>query len=33
MGTHGLSSFGILLMGSVAQRVVYHTTVPVTLVK
>jgi nucleotide-binding universal stress UspA family protein len=33
MGTHGLSSLGILLMGSVAQRVVHHTTVPVTLVK
>ncbi len=33
MGTHGLSSLGILLMGSVAQRVVYYTTVPVTLVK
>ena len=33
MGTHGLSSFGILFMGSVAQRVVHHTTVPVTLVK
>jgi nucleotide-binding universal stress UspA family protein len=33
MGTHGLGSFGILFLGSVAQRVVYHTTVPVTLVK
>lgn len=33
MGTHGLSSFGILFMGSVAQRVVHHATVPVTLVK
>ena len=28
MGTHGLSSFGILLMGSVAQKVVYHSTMP-----
>jgi nucleotide-binding universal stress UspA family protein len=33
MGTHGLGSFGILFLGSVAQRVVHHTTVPVTLVK
>ena len=33
MGTHGLSSLGILLMGSVAQKVVYHSTMPVTLVK
>ena len=33
MGTHGLGSFGILLLGSVAQRVVHHATVPVTLVK
>lgn len=33
MGTHGLSSFGILFMGSVAQRVVHYATVPVTLVK
>ena len=33
MGTHGLSSFGILFMGSVAQKVVHHATVPVTLVK
>jgi len=33
MGTHGLGSFGILFLGSVAQRVVYHATVPVTLVK
>jgi nucleotide-binding universal stress UspA family protein len=33
MGTHGLGSLGILLLGSVAQRVVHHTTVPVTLVK
>jgi len=33
MGTHGLSSFGILFMGSVAQRVVHYATLPVTLVK
>jgi nucleotide-binding universal stress UspA family protein len=33
MGTHGLTSFGILFLGSVAQRVVHHATVPVTLVK
>jgi nucleotide-binding universal stress UspA family protein len=33
MGTHGLGSFGILFLGSVAQRVVHHTRVPVTLVK
>jgi len=33
MGTHGLSSFGILFMGSVAQKVVHYATVPVTLVK
>jgi nucleotide-binding universal stress UspA family protein len=33
MGTHGLTSFGILFMGSVAQKVVHHATVPVTLVK
>jgi nucleotide-binding universal stress UspA family protein len=33
MGTHGLGSLGILLIGSVAQRVVHYTTVPVTLVK
>ena len=33
MGTHGLSSFGILFMGSVAQRVVHHASIPVTLVK
>jgi nucleotide-binding universal stress UspA family protein len=33
MGTHGLSSLGILFMGSVAQKVVHHATVPVTLVK
>jgi len=33
MGTHGLGALGILLMGSVAQRVVHHAAVPVTLVK
>ena len=33
MGTHGLSSLGILLMGSVAQKVVHYATMPVTLVK
>ncbi|MCM2310146.1 MAG: universal stress protein [Steroidobacteraceae bacterium] len=33
MGTHGLGSFGILFLGSVAQRVVHHAHVPVTLVK
>lgn len=33
MGTHGLGSFGILFLGSVAQRVVHHATVPVMLVK
>ncbi len=33
MGTHGLTSIGILFLGSVAQRVVHHATVPVTLVK
>jgi nucleotide-binding universal stress UspA family protein len=33
MGTHGLTSFGILVLGSVAQKVVHHATVPVTLVK
>jgi nucleotide-binding universal stress UspA family protein len=33
MGTHGLTSIGILFMGSVAQRVVHYATVPVTLVK
>jgi len=33
MGTHGLTSFGILFLGSVAQRVVHYATVPVTLVK
>lgn len=33
MGTHGLGALGILLLGSVAQRVVHHATVPVTLVK
>ena len=33
MGTHGLGSFGILFLGSVAQKVVHYATVPVTLVK
>jgi nucleotide-binding universal stress UspA family protein len=33
MGTHGRGQLGILLLGSVAQRVVHHATVPVTLVK
>jgi nucleotide-binding universal stress UspA family protein len=33
MGTHGLGSFGILFLGSVAQRVVHYTKVPVMLVK
>lgn len=33
MGSHGHGTFGILFMGSVAQRVVHHATVPVTVVK
>ena len=33
MGTHGLGKLGVLLMGSVAQRVLHHATLPVTLVK
>jgi nucleotide-binding universal stress UspA family protein len=33
MGTHGHGTFGILFMGSVAQRVVHHANVPVTMVK
>jgi nucleotide-binding universal stress UspA family protein len=33
MGTHGLTSIGILFMGSVAQKVVYYADIPVTLVK
>jgi nucleotide-binding universal stress UspA family protein len=33
MGTHGRGQLGMLLLGSVAQRVVHHATVPVTLVK
>ena len=33
MGTHGFSAFGILIMGSVAQKVLHHATLPVTLVK
>jgi nucleotide-binding universal stress UspA family protein len=33
MGTRGMNALGGLLLGSVAQRVVHLTTVPVTLVK
>lgn len=33
MGTRGAGQISVLVMGSVAQRVVYHATVPVTLVK
>jgi nucleotide-binding universal stress UspA family protein len=33
MGTHGHGTFGILFMGSVAQRVVHHARLPVTMVK
>jgi nucleotide-binding universal stress UspA family protein len=33
MGTHGRGRLGALLMGSVAQKVVHLTTLPVTLVK
>lgn len=33
MGTRGAGQVSILVMGSVAQRVVYHAAVPVTLVK
>ena len=33
LGTHGLGKLGVLLMGSVAQRVLHHATPPVTLVK
>lgn len=33
MGTHGRGQLGVLLLGSVAQRVVHYATVPVTLVK
>ena len=33
MGTHGLGKLGVLIMGSVAQRVLHHATLPVTLVK
>jgi nucleotide-binding universal stress UspA family protein len=33
MGTHGLSPLGVLVLGSVAQKVMHHTTIPVTLVK
>ncbi|MDH4261008.1 MAG: universal stress protein [Gammaproteobacteria bacterium] len=33
MGTRGSGPLGILVMGSVAQKVIYHATLPVTLVK
>ena len=33
MGTHGLGKLGVLLMGSVAQRVLHYASLPVTLVK
>ena len=33
MGTHGRGQLGTILLGSVAQRVVHHATMPVTLVK
>lgn len=33
MGTHGLRQLEVLIMGSVAQRVLHHTSLPVTLVK
>jgi nucleotide-binding universal stress UspA family protein len=33
MGTHGLGKLGVLLMGSVAQRVLHYARLPVTLVK
>ncbi len=33
MGTRGAGQVSVLVMGSVAQRVVHHATVPVTLVK
>jgi nucleotide-binding universal stress UspA family protein len=33
MGTHGRGRLGSAVMGSVAQRVVHLSTVPVTLVK
>jgi nucleotide-binding universal stress UspA family protein len=33
MGTHGVGRLGMIVMGSVAQRVVHHAAVPVTLVK
>jgi nucleotide-binding universal stress UspA family protein len=33
MGTHGLGKFGVLIMGSVAQRVMHQASLPVTLVK
>jgi nucleotide-binding universal stress UspA family protein len=33
MGTHGRSGITAMLMGSVASKVLHHSTVPVTLVK
>ena len=33
MGSHGRGQLGAFVLGSVAQRVVHHATVPVTLVK
>jgi nucleotide-binding universal stress UspA family protein len=33
MGTHGRGQLGVIVMGSVAQRVVHDATLPVTLVK
>jgi nucleotide-binding universal stress UspA family protein len=33
MGTHGLGKLGVLLMGSVAQRVLHYARLPVTLVR
>jgi nucleotide-binding universal stress UspA family protein len=33
MGTRGAGQMSVLVMGSVAQKVVHHATVPVTLVK
>ncbi len=33
MGTHGLSALASLVMGSVATKVLHHTSVPVMLVK
>jgi len=33
MGTHGLTSIGKILMGSIATKVIHLTDIPVTLVK